>query len=169
MTCNVETLNLGFKGQWLAFSLKPPEGYSVDNINVTSLALNDSVLANPQLTNVTSDKNGVTELLVGFNRTSVSKLIISLGVTTGNVTLGFNGRLNDGSLFEGVCTLEVRMPGDVNMDEKVDIKDISAVAKAFGTSLGQPGYKLVLNENEDGRIDIRDIALIAKNFGKTYN
>jgi hypothetical protein len=168
MTCTLQPLNLGFNEQWLAFCLTPPEGYSPGSVNAASISLNGAVSANASFASVTIDETGMPALLISFNRTAVSQLVTSLGISTGNVTLSFNGKLNDGSLFEGNCTLCVRMPGDVNMDGKVDIRDLHCIAQAYGSRTGQPGYKSVLDENEDGRIDIRDVALVAKNYGRTY-
>jgi hypothetical protein len=165
-----ETVNLGLKGQWLEFCMEMPEGYSASDIDITTLTLNDTIIANPDLKSVGDhDQNGIQDLSVCFNRTSVTQSVLSKGVMTGNVTLAFSGRLSDGSLFEGSCTLGVRMPGDLNSDSRVDVKDVSCVAKAFGSSSGEPQYKAVLDENEDNRIDIKDIALVAKNFGKIYS
>ena len=167
MSCTLDCLDLGFNGQWLTFQLVQPEGYSLESVNISSVTLCNAVTANPNLTNVTVNNNGVSELLVSFNRTAVSEFIMGF-LTTGNVTLSFSGALDDGSLFVGTLTLCVHMPGDVNMDGKVDIRDLNMIAKAYGSRVGQPGYKSVLDENEDGLIDIRDVAIVAKNYGKTY-
>jgi parallel beta-helix repeat protein len=66
-------------------------------------------------------------------------------------------------------------PTDINHDLKVDIKDVSRAARAFGTHSGE----LLWNPHADttgeqflvpdGKVDIRDISLIAKNFGKQYS
>jgi hypothetical protein len=58
---------------------------------------------------------------------------------------------------------------DVNRDGKVDLRDISLVAIAFGSYPGHPRWNLIADLNQDGKIDLRDIALVAKNFGKTYS
>jgi ABC-type transport system substrate-binding protein len=50
-------------------------------------------------------------------------------------------------------------------DLKVDIKDISLAAKAFGTIPGAPAWNAVADVNGDYKIDIKDIANIAKQFG----
>ena len=60
----------------------------------------------------------------------------------------------------------VLLIGDINQDGKVDIKDISIVASAFGTSLGDPRWNPAADVNQDGRVDIRDVAIVAKNFGE---
>ena len=58
---------------------------------------------------------------------------------------------------------------DVNRDGKVDLRDISLVAIAFGSYPGHPRWNLIADINQDGKIDLRDIALVARNFGKTYS
>lgn len=73
-----------------------------------------------------------------------------------------DGITNTKSVKIGVGTLT----GDINFDGKVDIKDIAAVAKAFGKNLGMPGYVSGLDLNGDFKIDIKDIATAARNFGK---
>ncbi len=67
--------------------------------------------------------------------------------------------------------IAVRIIGDINGDNKVDIKDIAEAAKAFGTYFGQgssPRWNPDADINQDGKIDIKDLVQIAKNFGKTY-
>jgi hypothetical protein len=71
----------------------------------------------------------------------------------------------------------VKILGDVNGDGKVDIRDISLIAKAFGTvgpdylypgSPPSPNWNPDADLNGDNRIDIRDISIAARNFGKAY-
>jgi parallel beta-helix repeat protein len=65
-------------------------------------------------------------------------------------------------------------PCDINHDLTVDIKDVSLVAKAFGTSPGDPKWDPRADITgtvplvPDGEVDIRDVSLVAKNFGKEY-
>jgi peptide/nickel transport system substrate-binding protein len=61
------------------------------------------------------------------------------------------------------------LPADLTYDGKVDIKDISAVAKAFGASYGppiNPRWVYRGDINNDRKIDIKDISYVAKLFGK---
>lgn len=51
-------------------------------------------------------------------------------------------------------------------DGKVDIRDIAAAAKAFGSYYGSPTWNYVCDINNDGKVDIKDLAAIAKDFGK---
>jgi len=70
----------------------------------------------------------------------------------------------DNTYYDGRVLVTIQ--GDVNGDKKVDGKDIAIVAKAFGKSIGQPGYVPNADVNSDGKIDGKDIAVAAKFFGK---
>jgi hypothetical protein len=58
--------------------------------------------------------------------------------------------------------------GDLNNDSKVDTKDVSVVARAFGSSPNGPRWNIQADVNQDGKVDIKDIALVAKHFGQHY-
>jgi len=76
---------------------------------------------------------------------------------------------SDRELTRTEYLIEVRMPGDLNMDRKVDLKDIALAARAFGETRTRPRWNPMADINQDGKIDLRDIALVARNFGKTYS
>jgi parallel beta-helix repeat protein len=59
-------------------------------------------------------------------------------------------------------------PADLNHDLKIDIKDISSAALAFGAYPGDSRWSRQADVNGDQRIDIRDLVLIAKSFGKAF-
>jgi len=69
--------------------------------------------------------------------------------------------------------VKIRLVGDINGDGKVDIRDISVAAQAFGTIAGDPRWNPDADITgtmylvPDGFVNIRDVALIAKNFGKS--
>jgi parallel beta-helix repeat protein len=57
-------------------------------------------------------------------------------------------------------------------DGKVDVRDVYAVGRAFGTSREGPNppgraYSPDYDVNDDGRIDIKDFYVICRNYGKT--
>jgi hypothetical protein len=62
----------------------------------------------------------------------------------------------------------IKIPGDVNGDRKVDLKDVFAVGKAFGAIAGDPRYNPNLDINGDGRIDLKDYFIACKNYGKSW-
>jgi len=164
-----DTLNLCSKGNWITGYIELPEGYDVNDINVSTVVLNDTVPAELHPTEVGDyDNDTVPDLMVKFNRIQVAEYILSKGIMTGNVTLTISGYLIDGTMFEGSDIIRVRMPGDINIDGKVDIKDIFLAIKAFGSFPEYPRWNPIADENEDNKIDIKDIFLILKNFGKTY-
>lgn len=74
---------------------------------------------------------------------------------------------SDNIYIDGTVTI-MWWPPDVNGDGKIDIRDIASVAKAFGSSPGDPRWDPILDFNSDGKIDIRDIATSAVHFGATY-
>ena len=56
------------------------------------------------------------------------------------------------------------LEGDVNKDSRVDILDLLAVARKFGTSPGGPPYDEA-DLNQDRDINILDLLIVARNFG----
>jgi len=57
---------------------------------------------------------------------------------------------------------------DVNGDGMVDIIDITIVAAAFGTAIGEEGYDPQADLNDDSVIDIVDVTIPAKDFRKSF-
>lgn len=60
----------------------------------------------------------------------------------------------------------IEIPGDVNGDGKVDLKDVYRVAYAFGSSPGFPNWNQSCDLNQDGKIDQRDYYIVCLNYGK---
>jgi len=72
------------------------------------------------------------------------------------------------NVYIGETVTIIWCPPDVNGDGKIDIRDIASVAKAFGTSTGDPRWDPTVDFNSDGKIDIADIASSARIFGTAY-
>jgi parallel beta-helix repeat protein len=53
---------------------------------------------------------------------------------------------------------------DINDDGKVNILDITIVAKAYGTKQGEPMYNEAADFDKNGQINIIDISMVAKDF-----
>lgn len=70
-------------------------------------------------------------------------------------------------LFHRIKTVEIP-EGDINLDNKIDIRDIAAVAKSYGTMPGRRDFDFQIDINFDYKIDIKDIALVAKAYGTKY-
>jgi hypothetical protein len=158
-----ETLNLKSKGNWITCFIWLPEGYDVSEIDPSTILLNGTVPAQPKPVST-----GDSHLMVKFDRAKVQELILSQGIKCGSVTLTVVLQLYDGTMFEGSDTIRVLMPGDVNGDCKVDMRDMISVINAFGSLPGQPNWNPLADQNEDGKIDGRDISQVAANYGKKY-
>jgi hypothetical protein len=76
-----------------------------------------------------------------------------------------NNTLTYGSVY-------VSMVGDLTgttlfvPDGKVDGRDITVVAKCFGSKLGDPNYNPNCDILNRGKIDGRDITIVAMHFGQ---
>jgi len=62
----------------------------------------------------------------------------------------------------------VKLLGDINGDNKVDIEDIAEASIAFGTYPGHPRWNEMADMNQDGEVNMIDLILIAMNFGRVY-
>lgn len=168
---NVESdmMKLTSMGKTLLVYIEPLLSLNLSEIDVSSIRLNETILADSESLKLGDrDSDGASELVMTFDWTTVSELILSEHTMFGDVTLTVSGHLCGGTFFEGSDTLIVRMSGDINVDGKVDMKDVGYAANAFGCCLGQPKWNSIVDENEDGRVDLRDIGLIAREFGKNY-
>ena len=162
-------LNLKSKGKWITVYVELPEGYDVVDINASTIMLNGTVPVDLCAPIVIGDydNDSVPDLMVGFNGTLVSDFILSSGVVFGNVTLTLTGELYSGTFFEGSDIILVSaLTGDINVDGKVDMRDLSIVALAFGSYPGDPRWNPEADINGDNKIDMRDLVFICKNFGK---
>ncbi len=64
--------------------------------------------------------------------------------------------------------VKVTIPGDVDGSDKVDMRDIGAAGRAFGSTPASPNWNPNADINNDGKVDMRDIGIMARNFGASY-
>jgi len=111
-------LNLRSRGKWITAFIELPEGYDVNDINTTTIMLNNTIQAELRPTAIGDyDEDGVPDLMVKFDRTAVVSYIIA-NVDLSQlyeerfmtVTLTVTGYLNDGTPFEGSDTIRIIMP-----------------------------------------------------------
>jgi len=109
-----DTLNLKSKGKWITCFIELPEGYDASDINISTVMLNATIPVSlpdvpapkPVPTKIGDhDGDGIPDLMVKFNRTMVSELILYRGITYGNVTLTITGEVN-GTLFAGIDSID---------------------------------------------------------------
>ena len=166
---NPEALNLRSRGRWIIAYIELPQDYDAASINVSTIMLDGTVPVDVNASVVIGDYDNdtVPDLMVCFNWTEVADYILSKGIVFGNVTLEVSGKLYNGTIFTGTDTILVSsLVGDVNVDGKVDIGDLSLAAMAFGSYPNHPRWNPNANFNENLEIDIMDIALTAQNYGK---
>lgn len=57
---------------------------------------------------------------------------------------------------------------DTNQDGRVNMFDVSLVARAFGTTAGSPYWNQQADLNNDAIVDMSDIAIVARHFGDGF-
>ena len=136
-----------------------------ENVNVTFYA-NTAVIGT--FTNVALTLGSTINLIQVWDATGFAKgnYTISASVTpVPGETNTANNNFTDGWIM-------VTMVGDLTgptpfvPDGVVNIRDISVVAKAFGSTPGMPLWNANCDVNNDGIINIRDISIVAKHFGQ---
>lgn len=64
----------------------------------------------------------------------------------------------------------IGMPGDINLDNRVDIYDIVLACVSYGSKVGDPLWNLDADIAPPyGKIDIYDIATVASHYGEDYS
>ena len=99
-----DTLNLKSKGKVVTVYIELPEGYDVEEIDISTVMLNGIVPALARPTDVGDyDSDGVPDLMVKFDRADVQDVL-----EPGNeVEVTVSGQLTDGTLFEDTDTIRV--------------------------------------------------------------
>jgi len=100
-----DTLNLESEGKWITCHIELPEGYNIEDINVSTILIDGSV-------SLAWGKTEGNALMVKFDRQAVIEFIREvLEITNGEVTLTITGKLYDGTTFEGGDTIKVIFKG----------------------------------------------------------
>jgi minor extracellular serine protease Vpr len=147
----------GFNGNVTVYVAN--SGEYAETFNVTVYA-NATVIGTQQVTNLNATNE--TTLTFMWNTTGFAKGNYTVSAVA-DIVSGETNTANN-NFTDGVVT--VAIAGDVNADGKVDMKDISIVAKAFGTMPGDGRWNANADVNNDGKVDMKDISAVAKNFGK---
>jgi len=62
----------------------------------------------------------------------------------------------------------ITIPGDVDGNGKVDMKDIGWICKAYGSTPGHPKWSPNADINDDGKVDMKDIGYACMHYGQHY-
>lgn len=95
---------------------------------------------------------------------SLSGFAVSVSTASNRYKIAhFDLKLSDGSHVSGTVDSDsVRIPGDINIDGKIDCTDIAMVRNVFGTRAGEGKFDPFADVNQDGRIDVRDLAFVSQ-------
>lgn len=109
-----DILNLKSKGKWVTAYIELPAEYNVEDIDITTLLLQDSILAEFSPTCIGDhDDDGILDLMVKFDRTSLQSLL-SVG---DSVEISLSGSLTNGLSFSAVDTIKVIDQGNEHVNE----------------------------------------------------
>jgi len=112
---NPQTLNLRSRGKWITAYIELSEGNSVQDINISTILLNDTIPAElkPAVTG-DYDEDGILDLMVKFDRREVILHILSnidmtesFGRRFMTATLTITGMLDDGTSFQATDTIKI--------------------------------------------------------------
>lgn len=103
-----DTLNLKSNGKWVTAYIELPEGYNVNDIDVSTILLEDVISAELQPTEVGDhDNDEIADLMVKFDRSDVQAIL----EPADEVELTVTGELTDGIPFKGSNTIQVIKKG----------------------------------------------------------
>jgi uncharacterized repeat protein (TIGR01451 family) len=162
------------KGDSLALNV------TVENRGLSSETFNVTVFANTtiiQTKTVTLAEGNYTVVFFSWNTSSCNYgnyLIRAAADAVQGET-----QISDNEVAGGIVQIEI--PGNVNYDQKVDLKDVYAVAKAYGSERNETGGQYChiptrsccphmpsCDVSNDGKIDLKDYFTTCKNYGKSW-
>jgi PKD repeat protein len=85
----------------------------------------------------------------------------------GNYEVSLNVTDSRGLSSMSSSSIVVSLLGDVNLDNVVNILDVSFVAHCFGSHFGDDRWDARSDLNSDGTVDILDVSLVALGYGTT--
>ncbi|NIV68233.1 hypothetical protein GWN43_05235 [Candidatus Bathyarchaeota archaeon] len=125
--------------------------------NLTS----NSIIGNVTIPDLNPDQEETIRVV--WNTTNVIPCVnytITGVVSTGNPDSNpGDNRLEDGSV-------KIRYLGDLNGDDRIDLKDVFSVALAFGCLPGDPKWNPDYDINSDYQIDLKDVFSVAIRYGE---
>ena len=65
------------------------------------------------------------------------------------------------------CMIIIAKPCDINVDGKVDLKDIFTMARSYGSSPDAPNWNQNCDIDNNEKIDLKDYHTMCKHFGRT--
>jgi len=138
------------------------EGYINETFKI-NVYYDDTLIENLTIANLAPDQE-TTKTVTWY--TSTVEPYINHTIKAEIPTVPYEIDTTDNAFADGA--LMVKLNGDINGDQIVDIDDIMVVALAFGSYPGTPSWNPEADLSGDGIIDIDDAVLVAINYGKHY-
>ena len=134
-------------------------GNSTENFNLTVYA--NATIIYETTVNLTSRNS--TTIILTWNTTDFAKgnyTIWAYAWPVPGETDTADNTFTDGVIYVGI-------PGDVNMDKKVDMMDIGWICLAYGSYPGCPNWNPNMDINNDNKVDMIDIGFACVHYGET--
>jgi hypothetical protein len=135
------------------------EGNSTETFPL-NIYYNSTLLATINVTGLAPNTN--TTVTVAWNTASVTwgKYQLSAQIPP----RPFETHVSDNTLINGIIKLKI--PGDINGDDIVDILDALLASNAYGSQPGDPNWNPEADLNGDGLVDVLDVILLSLHFGQ---
>ena len=139
------------------------QGSFTETFNVTckyELGGTEHVIGNMTVSNLASQAS--TSIVFSWTTTEITVHTISAYATI----LPSETDTSDNTMTSPT-TVKVKILGDINGDERINIHDLREAAKAYGATPSSPKWNPQADLYQDGKINIFDLVIIARNYGKT--
>lgn len=164
--------------QWMSASatvrIYAPPHVEFEYAPTSDMHVNDTVLFNASRSFARGPDAAIIAYAWDFGDNSTtttnSTIVEHEFISAGNYIVSLN--ITDNHDLASVYTLEISIKekpllGDINLDGRVNIEDITMVAIVFGSIEGEPRWNEKCDLNEDKIINILDLTVVAKEYGKT--
>lgn len=143
------TLSYNSSGEYVTCYITPPEGYTVHDIDASSIFL-ETLPAIPDFVGIVDrDLDDIDDLMIKFERTAVLELVLG---AQGSVDLTITGSFVDGVTFFGVDTVQIYCQNNYQNGPKLlldpittfDSGDITDLSLAYQTQGEKPKHYAVI-------------------------
>lgn len=121
---------------------------------------NSTLLTTLNVTGLTPNTNYTVTFVWNTLGVSWGKYVLSAQI----LPLPFETHISDNTLIDGIVKLKI--PGDINNDDVVDIFDATLASLAFASKPGSPNWNPDADLNGDGLVDIFDMIILSSHFGQ---
>jgi probable HAF family extracellular repeat protein len=123
-----------------------------------------------------STVDGVTKAMIWTSTGGMQDLYSLLPADSGWTSLTWarsisdNGYITGSGIYNGVVQayrLRLALPGDANLDSKVDVNDLTKVLTNYSQSTGANGWGLG-DFNGDNKVDVNDLTVVLTNYNQSF-